>query len=173
MFIDKKLQTMTGIRFTKYIENLTGNSSFDKLLKLFLELLTITSGNAAEALSWLSEIDKQYKVTDDSYGVGDFIEDLKKNNYLKEDENKNVFVITSKTEQSIRKQSLDEIFGKLKKSKRGNHRTPFSGVGDELTSERREFNFGDSLDQIALTESIKKAQINHGIDEFRADRKRS
>ena len=92
---------------------------------------------------------------------------MKKNNYLKEDKIKNIFVITSKTEQSIRKQSLDEIFGKLKKSKRGNHRTPFSGVGDELTSERREFNFGDSLDQIDLTESIKNAQINHGIDEFK------
>ena len=87
------------------------------MLKLFLELLTITSGDAAEALNWLSEIDKQYKLTDDSYGVGDFIEDLKKNNYLKEDENKNVFVITAKTEQSIRKQSLEEIFGQIKKIK--------------------------------------------------------
>jgi len=162
---------MIGIRFTKYIENLTGNTPFDKLLKLFLELLTITSGDASEALNWLSEIDKKYKLTDDSYGVGDFIEDLKKKDYLKEDENKNVFVITSKTEQSIRRQSLEEIFGKLKKSKRGNHRTLFSGSGDELTSERREFNFGDSLDQIALTESIKKAQINHGIDEFRLTEK--
>ena len=67
---------MIGIRFTKYIENLTGNTPFDKLLKLFLELLTITSGDAAEALNWLSEIDKKYKLTDNSYGVGDFIEDL-------------------------------------------------------------------------------------------------
>lgn len=162
---------MLGIRFTKYIQNLEGKSPFDKLLKLFLDLLTITAGDAAEALSWLNELDKEYKLTDDSYGVGDFIEDLKKNNYLREDENKNVFIITSKTEQSIRKRSLEEIFGKLKKSKRGNHRTPYSGSGDELTSERREFNFGDSLEQIALTDSIKKAQINHGIDEFRLTEK--
>lgn len=162
---------MLGIRFTKYIQNLEGKSPFDKLLKLFLDLLTITAGDAAEALSWLNELDKEYKLTDDSYGVGDFIEDLKKNNYLREDENKNVYIITSKTEQSIRKRSLEEIFGKLKKSKRGNHRTPYSGSGDELTSERREFNFGDSLEQIALTDSIKKAQINHGIDEFRLTEK--
>ena len=47
----------------------------------------------------------------------------------------------------------------------------FPVLGDELTSERREFNFGDSLDQIALTESIKKAQINHGIDEFKLTEK--
>ena len=162
---------MLGIRFTKYVQSLEGKSPFDKLLKLFLDLLTITSGDAAEALSWLSELDKEYNLTDDSYGVGDFIDDLKKNNYLKENENKNVFIITSKTEQSIRRRSLEEIFGKLKKSKRGNHRTPYSGSGDELTSERREFNFGDSLEQIALTDSIKRAQINHGIDEFRLTEK--
>lgn len=158
---------MRGIRFTKYIENLEGKSAFDKLLKLFWELLTITSGDASEALNWLSELDKQYNLTGDSYGVGNFIENLKDKVYLNEDENKNVYVITAKTEQSIRRQSLEEIFGKLKKSQRGNHRTSFSGFGDELTSDRREFNFGDSLEQIALTDSIKKAQINHGIDEFR------
>ncbi|NWF88882.1 MAG: VWA domain-containing protein [Ignavibacteriaceae bacterium] len=162
---------MLGIKFTKFIEGLADGSPFEKLLKLFLELITITSGDVSEALNWLSELDKQYKLTDDSYGVGDFIDDLKKNNYLKEDENKQVIVITAKTEQSIRRQSLEEIFGRLKKSKPGNHRTPFSGSGDELTSERREFHFGDSLEQIALTDSIKKAQVNHGIDEFRLTEK--
>lgn len=158
---------MIGIKFTKYIANLSGDTAFDKLLKLFLEMITITSGNASETLSWISELDKQYKLTDNSYGIGDFIEDLKEKGYLKEDGNKNAHVITPKTEQSIRKQSLEEIFGRLKKSKQGNHRTNFSGSGDELTSERREFNFGDSLDQIALTDSIKKAQVNHGIEEFK------
>lgn len=162
---------MIGIRFSKYVEQFAGTSTFDKLLKLFLDLLTMTSGDAAEALSWLSELDKEYNLTDDSYGIGDFIEDLKEKGYLKEDESKNVFVITAKTEQSIRRQSLEEIFGKLKKSKGGNHRTYFSGSGDEQTSERREFNFGDSLEQIALTDSIKKAQINHGIDEFKLTEK--
>lgn len=162
---------MIGIRFSKYVEQFAGNSTFDKLMKLFLDLLTMTSGDVAEALSWLSELDKEYNLTDDSYGIGDFIEDLKEKGYLKEEENKNVFVITAKTEQSIRRQSLEEIFGKLKKSKSGNHRTYLSGSGDEQTSERREFNFGDSLEQIALTDSIKKAQINHGIDEFKLTEK--
>lgn len=162
---------MKGIRFTKYLENVSAAPPFEKLLNLFLELLTITSGNVSEALSWLSEIDKEFNITDDSYGVGDFIEDLKKKNYLKEDERLKVLSITAKTEQSIRKRSLEEIFGKLKKHKPGSHRTPYSGFGDELTSERREYNFGDSLEQIALTDSIKKAQLNHGIDEFKLTEK--
>jgi uncharacterized protein with von Willebrand factor type A (vWA) domain len=72
---------------------------------------------------------------------------------------------------SIRRQSLEEIFGKLKKSAKGNHRTPFSGHGDEITSDRREYNFGDTLDQIDITDSIKNAQINHGIDNFKLTEK--
>ncbi|MEJ2505699.1 MAG: VWA domain-containing protein [Ignavibacteriaceae bacterium] len=55
----------------------------------------------------------------------------------------------------------------MRKSVRGNHSTPYSGHGDELTSERREYNFGDTLDQIDATSSIKNAQINHGLDDFK------
>jgi hypothetical protein len=41
---------MIGFSFTKFIETLLCNTPFDKLIKLFLELLTITSGDTAEAL---------------------------------------------------------------------------------------------------------------------------
>lgn len=158
---------MIGIRFSKYIDQISsGKDKFDNLLKLFLDLTTITSGDVSEALNWMNELDRQYKITDDSYGMGDFIDDLKKKNYLKEDQN-GVINLTSKSEYAIRKQSLEEIFGKLKKSNRGNHRTPFSGPGDEPTSERRNYLFGDLIEQIDVTGSIKNAQINHGIDEFR------
>ncbi|MCB0743930.1 MAG: hypothetical protein KDC67_08505, partial [Ignavibacteriae bacterium] len=64
------------------------------------------------------------------------------------------------------KQSLEEIFNIFKKGKRGSHNTPYSGFGDETTSERRNYQFGDSLDQIDMTSSIKNAQINHGISDF-------
>jgi Ca-activated chloride channel homolog len=158
---------MIGLRFTEFIPGNNGANHFDELLKLFLQLLTVTSGNVSEALNWMNELDKKYNLTKNDYGMGDFINDLKDKNYIEEDSNKNIFVITAKSEQSIRKQSLEEIFGKLKKSKRGNHRTPYSGSGDELTSDRREFNFGDSMDQIDMTNSIKNSQINHGIDDFK------
>src|ERR1039457_4881168 len=74
--------------------------------------------------------------------------------------------MTLKSEQAIRKQSLEEIFGKLKKGFNGNHRTYHSGLGDEPTSDRREYYFGDLMEQIDMTDSIKNSQINHGIDEF-------
>lgn len=158
---------MIGHRFTEFIPGNSGSGRFDELLKIFLQLLTITSGDVTEALSWMNDLDKKYNLTNNEYGMGDFINELKDKNYIEDDQDKNIFIITSKSEQSIRKQSLEEIFGKLKKSRTGNHRTPYSGTGDELTSDRREFNFGDTMDQIDVTNSIKNSQINHGIDDFK------
>jgi uncharacterized protein with von Willebrand factor type A (vWA) domain len=162
---------MIGHRFTDFIPNNEDGGSFDNLLKIFLQLVTITSGDVSEALNWMNELDRQYNITDDEYGMGNFIDDLKKEGYLKENEEGNTFSLTAKSELTIRKQSLEEIFGKLRKSTRGNHRAPFSGQGDELTSDRREYNFGDTPDQIDMTDSIKNAQINHGIDDFKLTEK--
>jgi len=159
---------MSGYRFSKYIPPKSKEkSTFDNLLKIFLQLITITSGDVAEALSWMTNLDKQYGLTHEGYGIGDFIEDLKKKGYITEENEKGGFKITPKGEQSIRRTALEEIFGKLKKAKRGNHRMDLSGRGDEPNADRREFQFGDSIDQISLTESIKNAQINSGFGDFR------
>jgi uncharacterized protein with von Willebrand factor type A (vWA) domain len=158
---------MLGYRFTEYIpETSSEGTAFDNLLKIFLQLLIVTSGNVAEALQWLTNLDKKYKVSSDQYGIGDFIEDLKTQGYLTEDNEKGGFKITPKSEQKIRKSSLEEIFGKLKKTSRGNHSTTFNGQGDEQGTDRRDFQFGDNLDQIAVTDSIRNAQINHGFSNF-------
>lgn len=155
---------MLGYRFSDFKPE-EGKTPFEKLLDIFLQLINITSGNVSETLDWMNDLDRQYKLTTPDYGMADFIEDLKKNGYLGENETGD-FNITSKSEQQIRKKSLEEIFGKIKKSKLGNHKTTQSGQGDELSADTRSFQFGDSLDQISLTESIKNAQINHGIGEF-------
>jgi Ca-activated chloride channel family protein len=162
---------MIGHRFTDFIPDNSGNSGFEDLLKIFLQLVTITSGDVSEALNWMNELDRQYNITEEDYGMGDFIDDLKEKGFIKENEEGKILSLTAKSELSIRKQSLEEIFGKLRKSTRGNHRTPFSGQGDELTSDRREYSFGDTLDQIDMTDSIKNAQINHGIDDFKLTEK--
>ena len=158
---------MIGHRFTKYVPDDFNKAGFENLLKLFLQLIVITSGDVYESLNWMNELDRKYNLTDDNYSMGDFIEDLKKKNYIEENENERIFKLSAKSERTIRKQSLEEIFTKLRKSVRGNHSTPFTGHGDELTSERREYNFGDTLDQIDVTSSIKNAQINHGLDDFK------
>ena len=113
---------MLGLRFTKYEPGNEG-SIFDRMLKLFFELLNYTAGDVDEALSWLTELDRKYHFTDKTYGMADFIKDLKENGYIKENEENGVIQLTAKSEQTIRKKSLEEIFGKLKKTNRGNHKT--------------------------------------------------
>ena len=99
--------------------------------------------------------------------MGDFYDDLKQKGYIDEKKDTGEIKITSKTEQSIRKKSLEEIFGKLKKTKQGNHQTFKPGGGDEINPETRPYQFGDTLEQIDFTASIRNAQINHGAESFR------
>ncbi len=158
---------MKSYRFSNFIPPLINGSTFEKLLELFKELLTYTSGDVAEALDWLTQIDNEHKLTNEGYGIGDFIKDLYDKGYIKDNNTPNAgFIITSKMEQSIRQQALEEIFGKLKKSRRGNHKTRYSGHGDELSADKRPFQFGDKLENISMTDSIRNAQINHGIGDF-------
>lgn len=156
---------MKGFVFSKYTPD-EGKPPFQRLMDMFMELLQYTSGDAAEALRWLTQLDQQYGLTEDNYGIGDFIEDLKTQGYLKENEQDGQYRITAKTEQSIRQRSLDEIFGKLKKTKQGNHRTFKSGQGDEMNPETRPYEFGDALEAIDYTGSLRNSFINHGIDEL-------
>jgi len=157
---------MRGYGFSEFIENELPKGGFDELLKLFLQLLNYTAGDANEALDWMNELDKQYNLTNDDYAMGDFIEDLKNKGYLSNDNPKEGFKITAKTEKTIRESALEEIFGKLKKSGQGNHKTNYSGLGEEKNADRRAYQFGDSLDQIDMTASIQNAQINNGIADF-------
>lgn len=158
---------MLGHRFSKYTPpSDEGKSDFEKLLKIFMQLLLITAGNVSEALQWLTEVDKQYNLSSKDYGIGDFIEDLKKNGYITDEGPDGEFKLKPKSEQSLRQSALEEIFGKLKKTKPGGHQTPHSGRGDEPTTDRRDYEFGDTLEQISMTDSLRNAQINHGLEDF-------
>ncbi len=158
---------MLGHRFAKYTPPPDQEKSdFERLLKVFMQLILITAGNVGEALQWLTEVDKQYGLTNDKYGIGDFIEDLKKNGYISDAGPDGEFKLKPKGEQNLRQSALEEIFGKLKKSKGGDHKTPHSGRGDEATTDRRDYEFGDSVEQISMTDSLRNAQINHGLEEF-------
>lgn len=158
---------MLGYRFSKYSPPPEkAQSDFDRLLKIFMQLVLITSGNVQEALQWLTEVDRQHKITSPNYGIGDFIEDLKRNGYITEEGPKGEFKLNAKSEQNLRQSALEEIFGRLKKTKSGEHNTRQSGRGDEQTTDRRDYEFGDTLEQISVTDSLRNAQINHGLENF-------
>lgn len=158
----------SGFYFKKYEKPF--QTPFEKLFDVFKELIVHTSGDFDEAIEWLRELDDKYELSTADYTIEDFIEDLKKKGYIKEelDDNGNGggTTITAKTERILRQAALDQVFGDLKKSGSGNHKSKHSGQGDEHTGALREYQFGDGLDKISLTESIKNAQINNGIDGF-------
>lgn len=151
----------------------TAVSPFDQLWDIFKELIVHTSGDFDEAIDWLRQLDQEYKLTDENYTIDDFIEDLKNKGYIQEeigeDGNGNGMGITSKTERAIRQTALDQIFGKIKRTGAGNHKTKHAGIGDEQTGEFRDYRFGDAPESIAITESLRNAQINHGLGDFILD----
>ena len=144
-------------------------SPFDKLFDIFKELIVHVSGDFDEAIAWLRELDKEYELTDENYTVDDFVAELQERGYIRpvvDGDGVPGMGITAKTERQIRQTALKRIFGDLNKSGAGNHKTKSSGDGDEPTGETRSYVFGDGLDKISLTESIKKAQIKHGVGDF-------
>ena len=158
----------SGYVFTPF--EAPNQSPFEKLFDVFSELITHTSGDVDEALEWLDVLDKEYKLTTEEYTMEDFIEDLKKKGYLREEiqpDGNGQLSITAKTERVLRKNSMDQIFGNIRKNGAGNHKSKKSGQGDESTGEFRDFQFGDSFENISITESLKNAQINNGVGEFR------
>jgi uncharacterized protein with von Willebrand factor type A (vWA) domain len=161
---------MSGFRFSKFLKK-SGQTEFDRLFDLFRELLNYTAGDLAEALDWMNQLDRQHQITNSNYGMGDFIKDLKEKGFIKENSESGEFEISSKTEQSMRQNALEEIFGKLKKAQHGSHRTVYTGKGDESTGEVRPFQFGDSINQIAVSETMKNAysQLLGGSDSISED----
>ncbi|NIJ45689.1 uncharacterized protein with von Willebrand factor type A (vWA) domain [Wenyingzhuangia heitensis] len=162
--MNKRDAAYTGFVFKKYEAPVL--SIFDKLLEIFKELITHTSGDVDEALNWLEELDKTYQLTTAEYTLEDFKRDLFDKGFIQErikpDGNSGTG-ITAKTERAIRQRALNQIFGKLKKSGSGNHSTKKIGAGDDITGETRAYQFGDSLDNVSMTESIKNAQVNNGV----------
>jgi Ca-activated chloride channel homolog len=159
---------MIGFQFEYNNAGKPSKSIFDRLLDIFKELLIHTSGDVSESLSWLNEIDKQYKITNEEYGMADFIQELIDKGYIESNTKRGPlgFNPTSKMETQLRRHALDDIFDQVKKSKSGQHNTKITGQGDESTSEIKPYEFGDKLDNIAMTETIKNAHINHGIEQF-------
>ncbi|WP_027386507.1 vWA domain-containing protein [Chryseobacterium gregarium] len=171
---NKNFNLHKGFTFSKHVPEEI--SHFDRVFDVFKDLLTHTSGDIEEAFEWLDMLDKEYDIFTDEYTLQDFEEDLKKRGYIKEEidpekgntgTGKGKNVLTAKLEAALREFALDQIFGKLKKSGIGNHRTSKTGIGDERDGEHRTFQYGDDLSTVNMTESLKNAQINNGISDLR------
>lgn len=158
---------MIGFRFSEYSPERDERSRFERMLDIFTELVTHTSGDVEEALDWLRELDREHTLFDADYTLEDFVDELYEKGYLR-DQDPNApgeGVLTAKGEQHIRRKALDQIFGNLKRGAAGQHITRQLGNGDEPTENRRAFRFGDKPDQIDFSESFRNAQIRSGIND--------
>ena len=160
---------MKGVIFKKYIGLIKdlNAKNFEDLLKIYQQLLLITSGDFNKTISIMTELDRKHNFTPENYGIGDFIEDLKKKGYIKENPNDQKIKITKKSELELRHSARDEIFGQLKKDKTGSHMTNTFGSSLDFDSSTKPYEFGDNLENIAFNESIKNAQKNYGIENFK------
>ena len=160
------MYSSSGFLFSKI--NAVSQTPFEKLFEIFKELITHTSGDFDEAINWLRALDEEYKLTTSDYTIDDFIKELLEKNYISAVQNTDgmtqAFTITPKTESALRKHAMQQVFGKLKKSGPGTHRTKYVGVGNEETGEFRAFQFGDKFENIQLTQSLKNAQIRNGLN---------
>jgi len=102
-----------GFIFKQYDEPF--QTPFDKLFDIFKELITHTSGDFDEAIDWLRQLDKEFKLTTSAYTVDDFIADLKNKGYIREKlepGGSGSSAITSKLEKSLTSACLRSDFRK-------------------------------------------------------------
>ena len=145
-------------------------SPFEKLFEIFKELITYTSGDFDEAIDWLRQLDQEYVLTDENYTIEDFIEDLLNMGYIQaeisSDGDKTYNKISAKMEKALRKFALKKIFGQIKKSRSGNHKSKYSGFDDDDSNDFKNYQYGDRVDNIIVSESLKNMYTRTGSDEL-------
>lgn len=151
--------------YSKWTEqSLTDEQRLEKLFSLFSYILLQTNGDVNEALDWLSQLDEQYNLFDESMSLSEFIDRLKEKGYI--EENDGMFTLKSKGEIRIREDSFKEIFGNLKKSAEGFHESPLSGKGVERNNTTKKYQFGDQPQNIDTTQTLSNTFKREGIEEF-------
>ena len=135
---------------------------FETLRSLFNHLLLQTDGDVDEAFRWLEYL-KEKGVLPPGFDLDAFKAELEKQDMIRQEGDRTV--LTKRGERSIRQESLDLIFGQLRKGAGGEHRTAHSGEGGENLPETRPYVFGDSISDLDQLLTIRSA-LRHGLDEI-------
>ncbi len=149
---------MIGFNFHKYIP-IENNSPFDVLLSILKELIFKYSLPFNEAMDWLKQINEEIKSKNQNYTIDNFISDLYDRNYIAKD--KDLFEPTQKINIEIRNDCFKDFFGKMKISEKGQHHSKKTGNGSEYSMDFKNYEFGNSIEQIALTETLKNSLNNN------------
>jgi len=153
-------------RYEKWKGGWFDNEDFRKaLLQLYHQLLLSVNGDVDDALEALDRIGKHYGLFDGKFSIEDFKKWLKENEAIREVK-PGRHELTKKGERTIRRDSLNEIFGSLRKDAAGDHRVPQSGGGNERLSETRPYLFGDAITEIDSFSTLGNAIRRGGLDDL-------
>ena len=141
-------------------------TTFEQLFDLFQQLLLLTAGDVREALEWMTKLDEEHDLGSQGMGIGDFIEELKNRGFIEPD-GAGVVRITAKTERTLRKRSLMEVFSQIQKGQGGSHRIQQTGSGSDRMPETRRWRFGDDVHSLDVTGTLSNAFRRWGLSDFR------
>lgn len=126
--------------------------SFKDLLRLFQLLVLQANGDVDRALEFLRSLQQQGYLPED-WDLEEFERQLENQEIVQRTPQGRA--LTKKGERSLRKASLEQIFGGLMTGGPGGHPTPHEGTGSvEQLPERRPYQFGDDPAHIDFSASI-------------------
>ncbi len=135
-----------------------------KLLKrLFSILLIQQDGDAEAALDLIEMIGERHGLFDDDFTFEDFKRQILAEKLVAA--TPSGIRLTPRGERFVRTESFHQIFSGLKPSDLGQHRTPHTGQGLELTAETRPYRFGDDPAEIDFRGSFRNAFIRGDPDD--------
>ncbi len=137
---------------------------FQDLMSLFNYLMLMAGGDVEQVFRWLKYLQERGSI-DQDVDLEEFRRHLEEQRII-ERMKEGSYALTAKGEQTIRKDSLNQIFGNLVKSGFGQHRTPSTGEGDERLTETRPYRFGDAVTQIDALGTISNAVKRAGVEEI-------
>ncbi|MEZ6197224.1 MAG: VWA domain-containing protein [Planctomycetota bacterium] len=128
---------------------------FRRLLPLFEMLLLRSGGDVDTALDWLERVAERYGWFDEAYGIDDFRRDLERDGRVRLEGG--TLVPTGKTERAMRERALERIFSGAGADPDGEHASRLEGGRGEPGDLVRDWRPGESLEDVAWTESFRRA----------------
>lgn len=136
---------------------------FRDLMSLFNYLLLKAGGDVEQVFKWLQYL-KRRGVLGQDVDLDELRRQLEKAGVVSGD--KGNMRLTPLGERQIRRSSLEQIFGGLKREGLGQHRSAKSGGDGEPLETTRPYQFGDSLTKLDMLASVSNAMRRGGIDDI-------
>jgi uncharacterized protein with von Willebrand factor type A (vWA) domain len=153
------------LRYSQFDPETFKLRDMEKVMKLFLRLLSQSGGDVETALKWLEQLWERYDFFDGEYSIEDFKKHLEASGNV-ERLPSGRRELTRRGERRIRRDAFEEIFAALRSDALGHHATSRAGFGGEPLPETRRFEFGDRHSDIDFNRSIHNSLIRTGSGEI-------